>query len=107
MFKNLINISCKKAGFLAGKKEEAKSSFLENLKLKLHYKICAGCRRFVEQTSRIGIKANHAHEHSDAFLTPEKKEKIKQFIRSQKLELLLPALFLFSRYAYCLGLGID
>jgi hypothetical protein len=103
MLKKITNITCKQATHLASKKEAGNISFFGNLQLKVHYKVCSGCRRFAEQTSLIGKTAKHTHEHKDTFLSTEMKEKIKQLIRSQKFELLLPALFLFSKYAYCIG----
>ena len=84
MFNKLLEVSCKKATFLASKKEENEVSFIERIKLKLHYKICASCRLFDKQTILIGKNAAHIHNHTQAVLRPEKKQQIKELIELQK-----------------------
>jgi hypothetical protein len=81
MLKKLFRISCKRATFLAGKKEAGKTSFFENIKLKLHYKICDGCKLFDKQTTFIGKNAGHIHGHSDITMRREKKEAIKVLLK--------------------------
>jgi hypothetical protein len=102
MLKKILNISCKRASYLASKKEAGTASFLDKLKLKLHYKICSGCRRFAEQTTFIGKKAKQTHNHESAALSKEKKDNLKNLLKNQKIELLLAALALAYRYGYML-----
>jgi hypothetical protein len=85
MFKKLLKISCKHATFLASKKEAGKISSFENIKLKLHYKICGGCHLFDKQTTLIGNNAKHTHIHTDATMRPEKKQQIKDIIKAAKI----------------------
>ncbi len=85
MLKKLFEISCKRATFLASKKEAGKTSFFENFKLKLHYKICDGCRLFDKQTSHICKNAKHTHNHTDVAMTSEKKQKIKDMINTVRI----------------------
>ncbi len=77
-------MSCKKATFLASKKEENKISFIEGIKLKFHYKICESCKRFDEQTKCIGKNAPHLHQHTNMVLRAEKKQQLKELIELQK-----------------------
>lgn len=84
LFNKFFEVSCKKATFLASKKEEKKTSFFDGLKLKLHYKICDSCNLFNKQTLFIGKNARHSHQHTDVLLREEKKEEIKGLIRLQK-----------------------
>jgi hypothetical protein len=44
---------CKKATFLLSKKEEAKLTWLEQVKLSAHLGICHSCKRFEKQTILI------------------------------------------------------
>ena len=89
MFKKMLEISCKRATFLASKKEVGKTSFFENLKLTLHYKICDGCRLFDKQTTLIGKNAKHTHIHTDVAMRPEKKQEIKDIIKAAKIVFLM------------------
>jgi hypothetical protein len=57
--------------------EEKKLGFLGKLKLKLHLGICSACRLFQIQTSFIRKQAHKAHEHSDACLSEEQKQRIQ------------------------------
>jgi len=84
MFKKLLEISCKRATFLASKKEAGKTSILENLKLKIHYKICDGCQLFDKQTTLIGKNAKHTHNHTDVSMRAEKKQEIKEIMKRIK-----------------------
>lgn len=81
MLKRFLSISCKRATFLAAKKEVGKTSFLDNLKLKIHYKICDGCRLFDKQTLFIGKNAGNIHEHSSTTISKEKKEALIEIIK--------------------------
>jgi hypothetical protein len=92
MLKKLFKISCRKATFLASKKEAGKTSFWENLTLKLHYKICDGCNLFEKQTSAICKNAKNIHEHTDIVMRSPKKREIKELMRNIKviLAILLP-----------------
>jgi len=44
---------CKKATFLLSKKEEAKLTWLEQVRLTAHLGICQSCKRFEKQTILI------------------------------------------------------
>ena len=84
MFNKFLEVSCKKATFQAGKKEENKVSFIDRIKLKIHYKICDSCRLFDEQSLFIGKNAAHIHHHTNAVLRAKKKKQIKDLIELQK-----------------------
>ncbi len=89
MLKKIFELSCKQATFLASKKEAGKTSFFENLKLKLHYKICTGCKLFDEQTTLIGKNAKHTHKYTDSEMSAEKKQKIKELMETMKIVILI------------------
>ncbi|MCP9753535.1 hypothetical protein [Ferruginibacter sp. HRS2-29] len=80
MLKKLINISCRKATFLSGKKEAGVISFGDLVKLKLHHAVCDGCKRFEQQTSFFGKNAK-GHQHFSDALSTEKKQQMKQLIK--------------------------
>jgi len=84
MLTKLYEISCRRATFLASKKEAGKTSYFENLKLDLHYKICEGCKLFDNQTSNFSKNAKHTHNHIDVAMKAEKKQKIKDMIKKLK-----------------------
>lgn len=84
MFNKFLEVSCKKATFLASKNEENKVSLIDRIKLKLHYKICDSCRLFDKQSLFIGKNAAHIHQHTNAVLRAEKKKEIKELIKLQK-----------------------
>ncbi len=84
MLKKIFEISCKYATFLTSKKEVGKTSIFENIKLKLHYKICDGCQLFDDQTKFIGKKAKHTHDHINIVLRLEKKQEIIAMIKALK-----------------------
>ncbi len=89
MLKKIFEISCKRATFLASKKEVGKTSFFENFQLQLHYKICSGCRLFDKQTTLIGKNAKHTHKHADANMRLEKKQEIKDILKKLKVAFLV------------------
>ena len=76
-------ISCKKATYLVSKKEEKRLSWIERWQLRAHLAICSLCRKFEEQSRFIGINAKQLHEHIQATLSPETKEKIKAVLKDQ------------------------
>ena len=80
MFKKLMSITCEQATFLASKKEEHKTGFIENMQLKIHHSICDGCKLFAQQSGYIGDNAKRAAEFSDENLPEEKIEKIKKIL---------------------------
>ncbi len=80
MLKELLEISCKQATFLASKREAGKTSIFENVKLKLHNTICDSCRLFDKQTTLISKNAKHIHNHKHVAMRPERKQAIKDMI---------------------------
>lgn len=89
MLKEILEISCKLATFLASKKEAGKTSIFENLKLKLHYNICNSCRLFDKQITFIGKNAKHTHNHKHIAISPERKQAIKDMIKSARIIILM------------------
>lgn len=77
----LIWLSCEKATFLITKKEEGKLTFKESLQLKLHLGICDFCKRFNQQTKFFTGRSKQLHEHSNAALSPEKKQAIQSLMK--------------------------
>lgn len=77
----LFTISCKKATYLASKKEEGKLSWIEKIQLRSHMTICSLCRLFEQQTNLITHHAKHAH--SDEKLREEVKVKIDRMLSSE------------------------
>ena len=76
MMKYLI-ISCNEATFLTAKKEEAKLSFLQRIKLTFHTSMCTYCKRFEKQSSEICTESRHIRaEDPLPDLTREKIEKM-------------------------------
>lgn len=80
--KRLVNISCKKATYLISQKEQKAIGFFDSIKLRLHLGICSACRLFEKQSFFIKINAKHNHEHLDATLSNEAKEKISAALKS-------------------------
>jgi hypothetical protein len=66
------------ATLLTCKKESEKITFLQSIKLKMHYSICTGCKNFAAQSTFICNNAKYAAEYSDAVLAPQKKQEIKE-----------------------------
>lgn len=81
MLKKILSISCKKATFLASKKEAGKISMADKIKLKLHYTICDGCKLFAKQSSFIVENSKQLHLHHNESLSNEKKEKMKKIMK--------------------------
>lgn len=77
-----IWLSCEQATFLMSKKEERTLAFKEKLQLGLHLRICDFCSRFQKQVRFFTGQAAKAHEHSGALLREEKKEEIREMMRS-------------------------
>ena len=84
MLSKLLEMSCKKATFLASKNQENKISFPQRLKMNFHLKICDSCSSFVKQTVIIEKKAAQIDLHNNMVLRPEKKQQIKELIELQK-----------------------
>ena len=82
MLKKLLNISCHKATYLTSKKEAGETTRMENLKLKIHFGICSGCKRFAAQTHFFCKHAKDGHKHNDLILSEDKKDKIKSLLAS-------------------------
>jgi hypothetical protein len=81
MLKKLMNITCLQATLLTSKKEARQTSFMENIKLTIHYSICQGCKRFAEQSKFIGKNARNSAEFNEEKLSPQKKIIIKELIQ--------------------------
>lgn len=77
----LIWLSCEKATFLITKKEEGKLTLIESVQLKLHLGICDFCIRFSQQTKFFTGRSKHLHEHSNAALSPQKKQAIQSLMK--------------------------
>ncbi|MES2890810.1 MAG: hypothetical protein V4725_02330 [Bacteroidota bacterium] len=71
-----IILSCKKATFLISLREERKLSLPQRLQLQAHLGVCRFCKLFAHQTHLINISAKHSHEHTNALLSDERKNKI-------------------------------
>ena len=76
-----MNITCIQATLLTSKKEERQTSFMENIKLALHFSICAGCKRFAAHSKFISENAKNAESFSDEKLPLQKKIAIKQLMQ--------------------------
>ena len=76
-----MNITCIQATLLTSKKEERQTSFMENIKLVLHFSICAGCKRFAAQSKFISENAKNAENFNDEKLSLQKKIAIKQLMQ--------------------------
>ena len=63
---------------LSCKKEQQKISFVENMQLKMHHAICNGCKNFAAQSAFINRNAKYAAQYSDAVLSVQKKQAIKE-----------------------------
>ena len=63
------------------KKEEGKLTPVEKIQLRLHLGICDFCTRFQQQTKLFTSNAHHAHEHTHAVLSEEKKEQIRLLMK--------------------------
>ena len=81
MFKKLINISCIQATLLTSKREAREISFVDNVKLVLHYSICTSCKRFALQSKFIGVNAQNAADFSEEKLSIQKKIIIKELMQ--------------------------
>ena len=71
-------ISCKEATFLTAKKEEAKLSFFERMKLKFHLSMCEYCKMFEKQSAEICNESKHIHAENP--LPDLTREKIKKML---------------------------
>ncbi len=80
MLKKLMNITCLQATLLSSKKEAGQTSFMENIKLTLHYSICTGCKRFAKQSKFISENARNSADFNDDKLSPQRKIIIKQLM---------------------------
>ena len=81
MFKKLMNITCLQATLLTSKKEAKQTSFVENIKLAMHYSICTGCKRFGLQSKFISENAKNAADYRDEQLPQQKKIIIKELMK--------------------------
>ena len=81
MLKKIMNISCLQATFLSSKKEAGQTTFVENIKLSLHFSICTGCKMFASQSKIISKNAKNASEFSEETLSLEKKKSIKELMK--------------------------
>ena len=81
MLKKLMNITCHQATFLTSKKEEGQTSYMENIKLALHFSICAGCKRFAAHSKFISENAKNAEDFNDEKLSLQKKIAIEQLMQ--------------------------
>ena len=66
------------ATLLACKKEAQKISVMQSLQLKMHNTICNGCKNFAAQSTFIGRNAKYSAQYSDAVLSVQKKQEIKE-----------------------------
>lgn len=76
-----MNITCLQATLLTSKREEGQTSFLENIKLAIHFSICNGCKSFSKQTKFITKNAKAAARFNNEKLSPEKKIIIKELMK--------------------------
>ena len=76
-----MNITCVQATLLTSKKEEGQTSFMENIKLVLHFSICAGCKKFAAHSKFISENAKNAEDFSDEKLSLQKKIVIMQLMQ--------------------------
>ncbi len=82
MLKKLLHITCLKATYLSSKKEEGKTTFKENVQLKIHHTICDSCKFFAKQTSYIGTNAKHGQQYISASLSQASLHKMKKMLAS-------------------------
>lgn len=78
LVKNMI-IHCHEATYFMAKKEEGKLSLRDRLKLSLHTSICAACKKFEKQTTRIK-EESQAISASDTLPTPT-RERMKKSLQ--------------------------
>lgn len=76
-----IWLSCERATFLMGKKEEGKLTLKEKIQLKLHLRICDFCSRFQKQVRFFTHHAPHAHLHTQHHMREEAKLAIKELLK--------------------------
>ncbi len=50
--------------------------FFENVKFKVHFSICNGCKRFAAQSKLVGENAKNSNRYINAALALEKKNNI-------------------------------
>ncbi len=79
--KKLI-LSCKQATYLISLREENKLSFRQRLQLRTHLSICSMCKLFEKQTNLIGSNAKQSHQHIDATLDQNSKDKMKKTLKT-------------------------
>lgn len=78
MMKYLM-VNCKEATFLMAKKEEGLLSLTEKWKLAMHTSMCAYCKEFERQASRIGKESKHIHAQEE--LPAVAKEKMERMFK--------------------------
>lgn len=76
-----IWLSCERATFLMGKKEEGKLTLKEKIQLKLHLRICDFCSRFQKQVRFFTTHASHTHLHTHHHMREEAKLAIKEQLK--------------------------
>lgn len=81
MLKKLMNITCHQATLLTSKKEAGQTTFIENIKLNIHFSICNGCKRFAKQSQFIADNAKNAADFNTETLSQQKKIIIKEMMQ--------------------------
>ncbi|MBN8667116.1 MAG: hypothetical protein J0M30_06380 [Chitinophagales bacterium] len=76
---NKMMIHCHEATFFMAKKEEGKLSLTDRLKLSVHTSLCAACKKFEKQTSRIKQESQSIFA-SDTLSTPT-RERLKKTLQ--------------------------
>ena len=81
--KNNIMLSCYKATYLVSKKQEAKLSLIEELKLKFHLSVCDVCKKFEIQTNAITsilVKKGKEYATLNGEISEERKISMQELI---------------------------
>ena len=76
-----MNITCLQATLLTSKKEAGQTTFLENIKLNIHFSICSGCKSFAKQSQFIADNAKNAADFKNDTLSKQKKIIIKEMMQ--------------------------
>ena len=81
---------CREVVRILSQSMDSKRSLTMRLKLRLHYLICAWCRRYEKQLYKLRTFASSVPDHVDDFsadtLSPTAKERMKEALREDRRE---------------------
>jgi hypothetical protein len=81
---------CREVVRILSQSMDSKQSLTMRIKLRLHYLICAWCRRYEKQLHKLRTFASSVPDHVDDFssdtLSPTAKERMKEALREDRRE---------------------